>query len=304
MGLDNQDVLVEDADDVSLDHKFYYEVTNLDGDVTEKGYVWLVQDYAGWKAGDDTTYYTSHPRHCGIIKENGKVRQYPDFMFHYDKDEDIDNQCNRTASDYQSNNWRIPFNFAIDYSSKNTKSVIKDSLHSSYSRVPNGSDSDDQSDFQVADDTPGTTDIKIILFKAKTKAKKIIITWSSVNEQNILGYNIKGKNGENWIKLNESLIHTKGNYYLYSIEVENLYQIIKLEIIDKKNHTISITTPVQKETLTSTNSDKDNNNPKYLTNYQHNSTHYGCRSFNFINWWSFIFIIFFFFVFKKTHNHS
>ena len=233
MGMDNQDILVEDGDDVSLIQWFYYEAYDDSGNPTEKGYIWLVVDYFDWNPGNVSTY-NEHPNHCGAIK-NGIFYEYPDFAAHFDTWGDVSDQCDINWLYYYYGIYYLPYNFPVSYSS-HKMDPDTDELHSSYGRVPNGYDSDQTSDWQVVEETPGTTDVEIEYMKAYYKDGVTIIKWRSAHEVGVVGYNVYGGTYGKFHRLNREIIYSKGDNSTYSFTYEGKVEIVRLEIVEYGNH--------------------------------------------------------------------
>ncbi len=234
MGLDNKDVLVQDGDDVSLIPVFYYKAYDNNGNETEEGYIWLVMDYFAWNPGSVSTY-NQHPDHCGAIS-NGVFYEYPTFGGHFDTYTDIRTQCDINWLYYYYGVYNLPYNFPVDFSSKtmNPSTLV---LSSSYGRVPNGYDSDSADDFQVVEDTPGTTDVDVLFFSASRVNGKVVVTWKTGFENGVIGYNIFGGDSTSDLrKLNRKMIYSRGDNSTYTWTGSCNCKYVMLEVVEYGNH--------------------------------------------------------------------
>ncbi len=238
MGYDNQDVFIQDGDDVSLIPYFFYRAYDNNGNKTEEGYIWLVMDYVGWDPSNGNGNYNEHPNHCGAIS-NGTFYEYPTFGGHFETNGDISDQCDINILYYYLGIYHIPFNFSSDFST-HYMDPLTSPLHSSYSRVPNGTDSDSTSDWAVVSDTPGTTDVKMSNVSMKVIDGKTIFQWRVLFETGIIGYNVFGGVDGKFIKLNRKIIYAKGDGTTYSFTYNGVVKDINLQVIEYGDHSYFI----------------------------------------------------------------
>lgn len=176
MNRDGDDIWSSTADDVILAQRYGQgtDVYNTYGTT-----LYLVTDYIAWDTGFGSP--DPHPTKCG----SNANESYANFKVYASDDNDVANQCSDATSLSD-----IPLVFAQDDSSK-SMSPITQSLGSTYSRVPNGEDSDSTDDFTVADDTPGTTAELIEYFRIQQRSRDyLVFSWRTGFEKDIKGFNI------------------------------------------------------------------------------------------------------------------
>ncbi len=205
MGRDGDDIWSSVADDVILVQRFGQgtAVYNTYGTT-----LYLTTDYVAWDSGFGTP--DPHPTKCG----SNANETYPDFKVYASDDTDAQNQCSDATSLAD-----IPYVFAEDDSSR-AMAPITDSLSSTYSRNPNGTDTDSTSDFVVADDSPGTTAQFLEQFSVIPRDyDSLLVTWRTGFEENLLGFNIweaTSPDGE-YHRRNAVTINAHGIHSSYSI---------------------------------------------------------------------------------------
>ena len=305
MGLDNSDIFVQDGDDVEIVPYFYYRAFDDDYNITEEGFIWLVEDYFAWEVGNNSKYQ-QHPKHCGRIKD-GVFDEYPSFLFHYESDDDIDNQCSRKASFYRRRGYSVPFSIPVEFSTKKMDPTAL-LLHSSYSRVSNGVDNDLIDDFVVAEDTPGTTALKLSMFKAERDSDGINVNWMSLWEVGVIGFNIYGSvDGKLYEKLNNKIINSKGDMSYYRFKADNMkIKFVKLQIVEYGNH-IYFVSSIEVDAVSTNHINNSNVKNGDILLVSHNNsigTSSGCSSTGYMNFWFLIlvfpFIIKFIIVKRET----
>ncbi|GEM_PF-4245500 len=170
--------------------------------------LYLVTDYVAWDTGFGSP--DPHPTKCGSYANES----YPNFKVYASDDTDVANQCSDATSVSD-----IPYMFAQDDSSR-SMSPITQSLGSTYSRVPNGTDTDSSSDFTVADDSPGTTANFLEYFRVIPQNQEtLLVTWKTGFEKDVRGFNILESTSASgkFTKRNGTLIKSKGIHSTYTI---------------------------------------------------------------------------------------
>ncbi len=205
MNRDGDDIWSSVADDVILVQRFGQgtAVYNTYGTT-----LYLETDYVAWDTGFGAP--DPHPTKCG----SNSNQSYPDFKVYASDDTDAQNQCSDATSLAD-----IPYVFPENDSSR-AMAPITQSLSSTYSRNPNGTDTDSASDFVVATDTPGTTVKLIEQFSVIPKGSDtLLVKWQTGFEKELVGFNVLESDSPDgrYIRRNAVTIKAKGIHSTYTI---------------------------------------------------------------------------------------